>query len=46
MEQLGAHLLFQLANLQAERRLFDAQALGRVGEILLLGDGDKIVEMT
>ena len=40
-EQLLFKILFQLADLQAQRRLGDVQQLGRLGEILQLGDGDE-----
>jgi hypothetical protein len=44
-KQRRPHLIFQLPNLQAERRLVDAQTFGGAGEIQLLGDRNKIAEM-
>jgi hypothetical protein len=45
LKQRRAKLLFQLSYLQAERRLTDAQSLGRAGEVQILGDRNKIAEM-
>ncbi len=42
LEQAGTHLLFQLTNLLAQRRLLDAQTLGRAGEVELLRNSDEI----
>jgi hypothetical protein len=44
-EQRRSHLIFQLANLQAERRLVDTQPFRGAREIQLLGDRNKIAEM-
>ena len=44
-EQTGADLLFQQADLLAERWLLNAQTLGGPGDVLLLGDGHEITKM-
>src|SRR4030095_17146188 len=44
-EQLDFELLFQRPDLHAERRLLDAQALGRPGHVLFLGHGDEIAKV-
>ena len=41
VDQLGAELFFQLADRAADRSLADAQAARRLGEALLVGDGDE-----
>lgn len=43
-EKLGAELLLELANLPAEHRLGDVEALRRPSEVQLLGDGDEVAE--
>src|SRR5262249_32833076 len=44
VEQADTHLLFELADLPAERRLGDAQPRRRPPEVQLLGDGDEVAE--
>jgi hypothetical protein len=44
-EQLGAHLLLEVADLPAERRLGDVQPRGRPPEVQLLGDGHEVAEV-
>ena len=44
-EQLHVELGFERADLLAERRLLDAEPLGRAGDVTLLGDGDEIAEV-
>jgi hypothetical protein len=44
-EQRGAHFLLQMADLQAERRLLDAEAFGGAGEVQFLRHGDEIAKM-
>jgi len=38
-------LVLKVANLQAERRLLDAEPFGRTSKMQLLGDRDEIAEM-
>ena len=45
-EELDVELGLERLDLLAERRLLHAQPLGRPGDMLLLGDGDEIAEMT
>jgi hypothetical protein len=41
-QRAKARLLDQWKDLQAERRLLDAEALGRAREVQFFGNGDKI----
>jgi len=45
-EQLHLELLLQGADLHAQRRLLDAQTLGRPGHVPFLGDRDEITQVT
>jgi hypothetical protein len=45
-EELHAQVPLQRASLVAERRLLDAQPLGRAGDMPFLGDGDEVAEVT
>ena len=45
VQQCHIHLLLELADLQAQRRLGDVQALGRPREVEFLGDGDEVAEV-
>ncbi len=45
VQQRHIHLLLELADLQAQRRLGDVQALGRPREVEFLGDGDEVPEV-
>jgi hypothetical protein len=45
MEEGRSYFLFELADLQAERRLFDTKPLGRPREVQLFRDCNKIPEM-
>jgi hypothetical protein len=42
VEELDAELPFELADLLAERRLCDLEALRRPPEVKLVGDGDEV----
>ena len=42
----AARLILELANLLAERRLADVQALRRSSKVQLLSDSDDVPEMT
>ena len=42
VEQAGAELLFEAADLSAQRRLGDAQVGGGAAEVPVLGDGDEV----
>ncbi|MCY1554097.1 hypothetical protein D9M68_906430 [compost metagenome] len=44
-QQLHAQRCFQLADVEAERRLGDGQPLGGSSEVQFLGDGDEIPEL-
>ena len=44
-EQLDVELLLQRTDLHAERRLLDAQTLGRSGHVPFFGDGDEITQV-
>jgi hypothetical protein len=44
-EQQRSHLLFELTDLLAQRRLLDAESFGGSGEMSFLGDGQKMAEM-
>jgi hypothetical protein len=46
LEQPHAQLRLQRADLLAQRRLGDVQALGGAREVQLLGDGDEIAQVT
>ena len=41
LDQLHAHALLELANVDAERRLGEMEAFGRAGEVALLRDRDE-----
>ena len=45
VEQLGAELAFQLADLGADAGLADVHPLGRPGEVRLLGDRDEVFQL-
>jgi hypothetical protein len=45
VEQLDAELLFEIADLLADRPLRDVQAFGSRAEAQLLGDGDEVPEV-
>jgi hypothetical protein len=44
-QQLGAELLFELADLAAEHRLCDVEAFRRPSEVQLLRDGDEVAQL-
>jgi hypothetical protein len=44
VEELDAELPLELADLLAERRLRDLEALRRAAEVQLLGDGDEVAQ--
>src|SRR5262249_47811692 len=44
-EQLHSQLLLQGADLHAQRRLLNTQALSRPGHVLFLGDGNEITQV-
>jgi hypothetical protein len=46
VQQPHAQLALQGLDLEAERRLGDAQALGRPAEVQLLGDGDEVPQVS
>ena len=45
VEETHAQLLLELADLLADRRLGDVQALRRAAEVQFLSDGDEVPEM-
>ena len=45
-EELHAQLTLQALDLEAERRLGDAQPLGRPAEVQLLGDGHEVAQLS
>ena len=45
VQQRLSELAFQPLDLGADRRLRDVDALGRAGEVGLLGDGDEVLEL-
>ncbi len=45
-EQAYADLFFELVNLPAERRRRDVQRARRPPDVLVLGDGDEIAQVT
>ena len=45
VEQLAAHLAFELLDLQAERRLADIETLGGAAEIQFLRHRDEVAQM-
>ena len=44
-EQLRAELAFERPHLLAQRRLLDAEPLGRPRDLSLLGDGDEVAQV-
>jgi hypothetical protein len=45
VDQLGTELLLEPAHLRADPGLADVHALGRAGEVRLLGDRDEVFEL-
>ena len=45
VQQLDAELVLELPDLEAERRLSDVDALGRLGEALGLDDLDEVAQL-
>ena len=45
LEEAGAELVLEAADLPAEGRLRDVEAASGAGDVLLLGDGDEVAEL-
>lgn len=45
LEEAGAELVFEAADLPAEGRLRDVEALGGAGDVLFFRDGDEVAEL-
>jgi hypothetical protein len=45
VDERGAELALELADLRADAGLADVNALGGAGEVRLLGDGDEVLQL-